>query len=184
MQNKILLFKSKNKNTNKLKIIFVLFFLIIFGYCFFFFHERINYALPNIKKLYTNSLIDNYEQKKQLDEIAQNPKIASAINDAEGKSSACHSGEYVDKDMVKDYLDKTVLLLQEISTEMGLFDNPKMTKNEKIIRFNQLVEKSNELNEFNNKNLTKCYFDHSLVITVSKRGQMIRLSLEELQKNI
>ena len=183
MQNKILKFKAKHKTAYKSKILVAFSFLIL-GTCIVFLIEKYNQSFVKLKNIYSNTLIDNYEQKKQLDEIAQNPKIASAINDAEGKSSACHSGEYVDKDMVKDYLDKTVLLLQEISTEMDLFDNSKLTKNEKNIRLNQLVEKSNELNEFNNKNLTKCYFDHSLVITVSKRGQMIRLSLEELQKHL
>ena len=183
MQNKILKFKEKHKTAYKSKI-FVAFAIFILGGCIVFVIEKSNLSFVKIKKIYSNTLIDNYEQKKQLGEIAQNPKIASAINDAEGKSSACHSGEYVDKDMVKDYLDKTIILLQEISTEMDLFDNPKLTKNEKIIRFNQLVEKSSELNEFNNKNLTKCYYDQSLVITVSKRGQMIRLSLEELQKHL
>ena len=183
MQNKILKFKAKHKTAYKSKILIAFSFLIL-GTCVVFLIEKSNQSFVKLKNIYSNTLIDNYEQKKQLDEIAQNPKIAFAINDAEGKSSACHSGEYVDKDMVKDYLDKTVLLLQEISTAMDLFDNSKLTKNEKIIRLNQLVEKSNELNEFNNKNLTKFYFDHSLVITVSKRGQMIRLSLEELQKHL
>jgi hypothetical protein len=183
MTNKILEFKARHKTSNKSKILIAFSFFIICVSAIFLI-EKFNPSFINIKKIYSNSLVDIYEQKKQLDDIAKNPKISSAITNAEGNSNVCHSGEYVDKEMVKDYLDKTIILLQEISSELDRFENQKLIKNEKIIRFNHLVENSNDLNEFKNKNLIKCFFDHSLVITVSKRGQMIRLSLEELQKNI
>ena len=183
MLNKVFKFKARHKTSNKSKILIVFSFFIIIGSAIFLI-DRFNPSLNTIKKIYSNSLVDIYEQKKQLDDIAKNPKLSSLITNAEGNSNVCHSGEYVDKEMVKDYLNKTIILLQEISTELDRFENQKLTKNEKIIRFNHLVENSNDLNEFKNKNLIKCYFDHSLVITVSKRGQMIRLSLEELHKNL
>jgi hypothetical protein len=96
----------------------------------------------------------------------------------------CEKNESVDPIKVAEYLEQTKRLLEEMSSTVSKMSSNGSEKAERIRKYNSYVTAVNQSADFYNRYLTKCFVDNGLAVEVSKRADVLGLTLAALKEKL